>query len=205
MGFPGLVALCGAGAARFAAVLSLATIMAGCGTRQAVNDTFSLASVPVVSRPAGTNRQILVPEPTALKTLGSDQIVVRLSRSELQYLAGAQWGDSLPRLVQDRLVQTFDDTGRVRGVGKPGQGLAIDYQLVTELRAFEISTDGPDTAVVEIFAKILDDRTGTVRRQQEFRAVAPVQGAGNPAFVAALDAAFAKVAADIVGWTLRSI
>jgi cholesterol transport system auxiliary component len=32
-----------------------------------------------------------------------------------------------------------------------------------------------------------------------------VRGAGNPAFVAALDAAFARVAADIVGWTLSSI
>ncbi len=67
--------------------------------------------------------------------------------------------------------------------------------MITELRAFEISTDGAATAVVEIFAKILDDRNGTVRKQQAFRAVVPVRGAGNPAFVAALDAAFARVAA----------
>ena len=204
MGFPGLVRFRSAGAARSAVVLTLAIMTAGCGTRQAANDTFSLATVPVVERPAATSRQLLVPEPTALKTLGSDQIVVRLSRSELQYLARAQWGDSLPRMVQDRLVQTFDNTGKVR-VGKPGQGLAIDYQLITELRAFEVSTDGPATAVVEIFAKILDDRNGTVRKQQAFRAVAPVRGTGNPAFVAALDAAFAEVAADIVAWTLKSI
>jgi cholesterol transport system auxiliary component len=183
----------------------MAMILAGCGTRAAVNDTFSLAATPVVERPAATKRQILVPEPTALKTLDGDQIVVRLSKSELQFLARAQWGDRLPRIVQDRLVQTFENTGKVGGVGKPGQGLAIDYQLITEIRAFEISTDGPDTAIVEIFAKILDDRNGTVRRQQAFRAVAPVRGAGNPAFISALDAAFAQVAGDIVGWTLAAI
>ncbi|WP_046120887.1 ABC-type transport auxiliary lipoprotein family protein [Ensifer aridi] len=205
MGFPGLVAFRGAGAARSAVILTLAMMLAGCGTRQAVNDTFSLATVPVVERPAATKRQILVPEPTALKTLASDQIVVRLSKSELQYLARAQWGDSLPRMVQDRLVQTFDNTGRVAGVGRPGQGLAIDYQLITEIRAFEISTDGAPTAIVEIFAKILNDRNGTVLTQKAFRAVAPVREAGNPAFVTALDAAFAQVAADIVGWTLASI
>ncbi|ASY63178.1 Membrane lipoprotein lipid attachment site containing protein USSDB6D [Sinorhizobium sojae CCBAU 05684] len=186
-------------------VFSMAMILAGCGTRPAVNDTFSLAATPVVERPAATSRQILVPEPTALRTLDSDQIVVRLSESELRFLARAQWGDRLPRIVQDRLVQTFEDTGRVGGVGKPGQGLAIDYQIITEIRAFEISTDGADTAVVEIFAKILDDRNGTVRRQRAFRAVAPVHGTSNPAFVSALDAAFAKVAADIVGWTLAAI
>ncbi|MDX0763926.1 ABC transporter [Sinorhizobium medicae] len=204
MGFPDLVVFRRAGAVRSAVVLTLGMVLAGCGSGKAVNDTFSLASVPTVDRAPATNRQLLVPEPTALKTLGSDQILVRLSSSELQYLAKAQWGDSLPRMVQDRLVQTFDNTGRIR-VGKPGQGLAIDYQLITELRAFEISTDGPARAVVEIFAKILDDRNGTVRKQQAFRAVVPVRGAGNPAFVAALDAAFAQVAADIVGWTLRSI
>jgi cholesterol transport system auxiliary component len=205
MRFPGLVAVRKAGAARSAVVCSMAMILAGCGTRAAVNDTFSLAATPVVERPAATKRQILVPEPTALKTLDGDQIVVRLSKSELQFLARAQWGDRLPRIVQDRLVQTFENTGKVGGVGKPGQGLAIDYQLITEIRAFEISTDGPDTAIVEIFAKILDDRNGTVRRQQAFRAVAPVRGAGNPAFISALDAAFAQVAGDIVGWTLAAI
>lgn len=205
MRFRGLVAVRKAGMARSAVVCSLAMVLAGCGTRPAVNDTFSLAATPVVERPAATTRQILVPEPTALKTLDSDQIVVRLSKSELRFLAKAQWGDRLPRIVQDRLVQTFENTGKIGGVGKPGQGLAIDYQLITEIRAFEISTDGPDTAVVEIFAKILDDRNGTVRRQQAFRALTPVRGAGNPAFVSALDAAFAKVAADVVGWTLSSI
>lgn len=204
MKFSGLVAVRKTGATRTAVIFSLALTVAGCGTRAAVNDTFSLSSTPIVERPAPTNRQILVPEPTALQTLASDQIVVRLSRSELQYLAKAQWGDRLPRMVQDRLVQIFENTGRV-GVGKPGQGLAIDYQLITEIRSFEIVTDGGQTAVVEIFAKILNDRNGTVWTQKGFRAVAPVKGTGNPAFVAALDAAFAKAAADIVSWTLASI
>ncbi|MBP1882135.1 ABC-type transport auxiliary lipoprotein family protein [Sinorhizobium mexicanum] len=205
MDFRGLVVVRRGRATRSAVIFSLAMALAGCGTRAAVNDTFSLASVPIVQGQASTKRQILVPEPAALQTLNSDQIVIRLSRSELQYLAKAQWGDRLPKMVQDKLVQTFDNSGKVGGVGRPGQGLAIDYQLITEIRSFEISTEGADTAVVEIFAKLLNDRDGTVRTQKAFRAVAPVQGAGSPAFVAALDAAFAQVAGEIVGWTLSSI
>ncbi|MDK1373102.1 MULTISPECIES: ABC-type transport auxiliary lipoprotein family protein [unclassified Sinorhizobium] len=204
MDFRGLVVRRGR-ATRSAVIFSLAIALAGCGTRAAVNDTFSLASVPIVQGQASTKRQILVPEPAALQTLNNDQIVIRLSRSELQYLAKAQWGDRLPKMVQDKLVQTFDNSGKVGGVGRPGQGLAIDYQLITEIRSFEISTEGADAAVVEIFAKLLNDRDGTVRTQKAFRAVAPVQGAGSPAFVAALDAAFARVAGEIVGWTLSSI
>ncbi|WP_331374468.1 ABC-type transport auxiliary lipoprotein family protein [Sinorhizobium chiapasense] len=205
MDFRGLVVVRRGRATRSAAIFSLALALAGCGTRAAVNDTFSLATAPLVIGQASTNRQILVPEPTALQTINNDRIVIRLSRSELQFLARAQWGDRLPRMVQDKLVQTFDNTGKVGGVGKPGQGLAIDYQLITEIRSFEISTEGADTAVVEIYAKLLNDRDGTVRTQRAFRAAAPARSANSSAFVAALDAAFAQVAAEIVGWTLGSI
>ncbi len=187
-----------------AVALLSASVVSACGTK-AVNDTFSLTTVPVVEGPSARNRQILVPEPTALKALGSDQVVVRPTTSEIQYLGKAQWGDTLPKIVQAKLVQAFEATGKLGGVGKPGEGLAIDYQVVTTLRTFEVRTDGPATAVVEIFAKIVNDRNGTVRTQQVFRATAPVSGAGNPAFVAGLDAAFARVTADIVAWTLKSI
>lgn len=196
----------GHGWATKVAVLAVsAAVLASCGGAKAVNDTFNLTSVPTVEGPSARSRQILVPEPSALKALGSDQVVVRPTSSEVQYLAKAQWSDSLPKLVQAKLIQAFETTGRVGGVGKPGEGLAIDYQVVTTLRAFEVRTNGPATAVVEIFAKIVNDRNGTVRAQQVFRATAPVSGAGGPAFVAGLDAAFARVTADIVAWTLKSI
>lgn len=205
MNFPGLVRVRKTGAKRSAMIFTLAVLLAGCGAGAAVNDTFSLSSSPVVEGRGATSKQILVPEPTALKALDSDQIVIRLSGSELQYLSKAQWSDRLPRMVQAKLVQAFENTGKIGGVGKPGEGLAIDYQVISEIRSFEISTEGADTAVVEIFAKLVNDRNGTVRAQKAFRATASVKGTGNPAFVKALDQAFATVASEIVGWTLGSI
>ncbi|WP_411035873.1 ABC-type transport auxiliary lipoprotein family protein [Shinella sp. BYT-45] len=192
-------------AARAALIAVLAATLAACGGGQAKNDTFSLSAEPSVEGPSAKNRQILVPQPSALKALDSGQIVVRPSPSEIQYLAEAQWSDSLTKMVQARLVQAFENTGRLGGVGMPGQGLAIDYQIVTDIRSFEVQTSGADTAVVEISAKLLNDRNGTVRAQKVFRAASPVRGSGNTAFVKALDAAFATVTADIVGWTLASI
>lgn len=191
-------------AVRTALIAVLAATLAACGT-QAKNDTFALSAVPAVEGPSAKNRQILVPQPSALKALDSEQIVVRPSPSEIQYLAQAQWSDSLSKMVQAKLVQAFENTGRVGGVGKPGEGLAIDYQVATDIRAFEVQTSGANTAVVEISAKLLNDRNGTVRAQKVFRAAVPVGGSGNTAFVKALDAAFAAVTADIVGWTLTSI
>ena len=192
-------------AARAALVAVLAATLVACGSKAAKNDTFSLTAISTVEAPSAKSRQILVPQPSALKALDGDQIVIRPSPSEIQYLAQAQWSDSLSKMVQAKLVQAFENTGRLGGVGKPGEGLAIDYQVATDIRSFEVQTSGADTAVVEISAKLLNDRNGTVRAQKVFRAAVPVGGSGNTAFVKALDAAFAAETADIVGWTLTSI
>lgn len=192
-------------AARAALIAVLGATLAACGSAPASNDTFSLSAAASLEGPSAKGRQILVPQPSALKALDSAQIVIRPSPSEIQYLAKAQWSDSLTKMVQARLVQAFENTGRLGGVGTPGQGLAIDYQIVTDIRSFEVRTSGADTAVVEISAKLLNDRNGTVRAQKVFRAAVPVGGSGSVAFVKGLDAAFAAVTADIVGWTLKSI
>ncbi|MEK1932720.1 MAG: ABC-type transport auxiliary lipoprotein family protein [Pararhizobium sp.] len=204
MNFPGVSCGRKAGLIRACILLSLLAAVSACASK-ASNNTYSLSTAPVIEGPPSTAKQILVPDPTALKALDSDQVVIRLSGSEIQYLAKSQWSDRLPKMVQAKLVQTFENTGKVAGVGKPGEGLAIDYQVITSIRAFEITTEGADTAVVEIFAKILNDRNGTVIAQKAFKATLPVSGSGNHAFIAALDGAFAKVAADIVAWTLTTI
>ena len=182
----------------------MAALLSGCGSK-ANNDTFDLSLTPSGAGPTARNRQILVPEPTAVKMLDSDQVVVRVSSSEVQYLANSRWSDRLPRLVQSKLVEGFENSRRLGGVGKPGQGLAIDYQIVTDIRNFEVTTDGTRFANVEISAKLLNDRNGTVKAQSVFKATVPVAGTENRRFIEALDKAFAKVGADIVDWALKSM
>lgn len=180
--------------------------LAACGSK-AVNDTFDLtASVSDVATTASArSRQLLVADPSALKALDSEQILVRVSGAEIRYLSQSQWSDRLTRVVQSKLVEAFENTGRLGGVGRPGQGLAIDFQLITDVRAFEIAAEGGDRGVVEISAKLLNDRNGTVKAQRVFRAEVPSTGSDNASYVAALDRAFARVTGDIVAWTLQSI
>ena len=179
--------------------------LAGCLGGSADKDTFSLSAVPEVTGPSAKNRQILIPEPTALKALDSEQVVIRLSGVEIQYLSKARWSDRLPKMVQAKLVEAFENTGRLGGVGKPGEGLAIDFQVVTDIRAFQVETNGATHASIEISAKLLNDRNGTVRSQKVFAASVPVSGSDNRSYVAALDTAFAQVTSEIVAWTLKQI
>ncbi|OLP43787.1 ABC-type transport auxiliary lipoprotein family protein [Rhizobium oryziradicis] len=193
-------------ALRTVCALSLIGVMlAGCGAGTN-NDTYDLASVRITPPKAGvTKRQLLVANPTALKMLDSDMVVVRVSGTEVQYLAKSQWGDKLPLMVQSKLVEAFDSTHKLAGVGKPGQGLAIDYQLISDIRTFEIDTNGGRRANVVISVKLLNDRNGTVVSQQVFSATVPARGETNQALINALSQAFGKVTSDIVTWTLSTI
>jgi len=185
-----------------AALLALA--IAGCaalpGGGPAPLDTFELSAATVPAH-RQSRRQILIAEPSALKALDSQNIVIKPGTRSIQYLKGAQWADRLPLIVQARLAETFQRSGSFAGVGKPGEGLAIDYQVITEIRAFDVRVGQGDRAVVELFVRLLNDRNGEVRAQRSFTASAPVSGAGNPAYVAALDAAFGQAAQEIVRWT----
>ena len=181
----------------------VAGLMAGCTA--VPPDTFELSSPANVSIRGATRAQILIPEPTAIKTLDNDKIVVKTTPYSVEYLAQSQWSDRLPRMVQLRLLQAFENTGSIGAVGVPGQGLAIDYQLVMEIRRFEIDTAGSTTARIDISVKALNDRNGSVKRTRIFSASAPVGGSGNGAYVAALNKAFDQITNEIVTWTLGLI
>ncbi|MHA6684577.1 ABC-type transport auxiliary lipoprotein family protein [Mesorhizobium sp. A556] len=188
----------------YSSVALLVFSLAGCaalpGGGPAPLDTFEL-SAPSVSTKAHSRRQILIAEPSALKALDSQNIVIKSSARSIQYLKGAQWADRLPLIVQARLAETFQRSGSFAGVGKPGEGLAIDYQIIVEVRSFEVQVDGAQNASVDLFVRVLNDRNGEVRASKDFTASAPVSGSGNQAYVAALDKAFGTAAQEIVRWT----
>jgi cholesterol transport system auxiliary component len=176
-------------------------LLTGCGTALTGSEPAPLDTVTLSAgeRSAGTRKsqvQILIAEPKALKIYDSQSIVVATSATGLEYLGGAQWADRLPSLVQVKLAEALQNAGYA-AVGLPGQGLAIDYQLITEIRNFSVRTDGGDRAEVEVFIKLLNDRNGDVVASRAFKADAP---AATAKFPAALDAAFAAVTSDIVAW-----
>ena len=181
--------------------------MSGCSALNVTpeKDTYELSGIGAVPGPYSRGRQVVVTVPGALQSLNGANIVVRTSPSTIQFLARSQWNDNLPAIVQEKLVEALESTERLGGVGKPGDGLAVDFLVSPTIRAFEVSAGAADTAVVEISVRIIDDRTGVVRAQRVFRASAPVIGDGNESIVTGLDRAFGEVLQEIVAWTLRIV
>ena len=185
-----------------------ASLLAGCALiqpQEAPRETYDLTAPADVRGDGSTSAQILVKLPTALKAIDSDRIVVKPSPTVITYLEGAQWQDSVPRMVQAKLVEAFENTSATGATAKPGDGLVIDYQLVIDIRRFEIAADGAAQAVIEISIKLLTDRTGQVRETRIFTATAPATGGPGAGYVAALDAAFDQLARDVVRWVTRAV
>jgi cholesterol transport system auxiliary component len=189
------------GRKRLALVALVSLALAGCTTLISgpPNAIFDL-SAPRGAATARGSLQILVPQPTAVAALDTDRIAARPSPSEYAYIGGSVWSDSLPKLVQARLVQYLQNSGRVKAAAIPGQGLLIDYQLVVDIRAFELTPAG---AVADFAVRLMDDRNGRVIRSRVFRAEVPVASADARAVVPALDQAMNLIFAQIGPWAFN--
>ncbi len=178
-------------------------LVAGCNTA-AVVDIYDLgAPARIEGIKSRSSSQILVLEPSALKSLDAQEIVIKTSPVQIEYLARSQWPDRLPKVVQARLIEAFENTGRVKAVAKPGEGLVIDYQIVTDIRAFQANIGaGEQAAVVSLSVKLVSDRSGKVVRSRVFDAQTPLSGTDATAVVNGINAAFESIAADLVKWVL---
>lgn len=148
----------------------------------------------------GSRAAVVVNEPTAVQALDSDRVIVKDSTGALTFLGGAQWADRVPKLVQTRLIQTIENGSRIASVSRPGERIVPDYQLNTDIRAFNIEA-ASGSAIVEITAKIVADKTGHIQRAKLFQARVPAGAADGPGAAQALDRALSLVLIQIARWT----
>jgi cholesterol transport system auxiliary component len=178
-------------------LLAAAVLIGGCGS-SAQSLTVVDLTAPTSVRAASGGGQIIVTEPLALAVYETDRIVVR-SGGTLTVLPGAQWSDRLPRLLQARLIQTFENGRRAASVGRPADRLTAERQLVAEVRAFEIDADSRE-AVVAMSVKVVGERRGRILAARLFTAREPVSAVDAGNAPQALDRALGRVLAEIVGW-----
>lgn len=190
-----------------AAALFLAFALASCSTlglgSTAKPDAIYDLAVPTAFDGAvkRASAQILVPQPSASDALSTARIVVRAGGGSISYLPGVSWSDQLPPLTQTIMVRAFENSGRVKAVGKPGESLAIDDQVIVDIRAFELDVTGAPVARVAFGVKLLDERTGKVRATHVFEVTRPSASDRPKDAIAAIDQAASAAVAEVVGWT----
>jgi len=179
-------------------LLAAVLMLAGCGGGS-VPTTYDLSAPRDFGRIGGSGVSLVVAQPTTVQALDSDRLIVKDSSGALSFLGGAQWADSVPKLVQTRLIQTFENGNRLGSVARPGERIVPDAQLNTDIRSFNIDT-ASGAAVVEITAKLVGDRSGKVQRARLFSARVPAAAGDGGAAAQALDRALSQVLIEIVRW-----
>jgi cholesterol transport system auxiliary component len=196
---------------RFVLAGGSALVLTGCGDLLGPPPALQLY---MLKPPAGPTTagptvswQLAIGLPLASEHLDSARIAISRNDTMADFYAESAWTDHLPILVQNAMLEAFENSGRIPAVSADGEGFHADYILQTELREFQArydAPDGPPTAVVRIEAKLAP----SLGRQivQSLPATHEVKAAENSvgAAVRALDEAFANVLSQIVNWTLAA-
>jgi cholesterol transport system auxiliary component len=154
--------------------------------------------------------QIVIEEPTANASFNTDRIAVQPHPLQVQYFGGVRWVERAPLLVQRMLMESFENTDRLRSVGRSAVGLRSDYTLVGDLREFqaEVEPGDPQAPVqvrVRLNLKIIRQPEGLIVASRSFgeRLETPSDDMRDVALT--FDEALGDVMRDAVEWTLREV
>ncbi len=185
-----------AGAFARALGLTAALTLTGCGSAPLA--TFDLSAPRIDLKARALKGVLVIQEPAAPAPADSDRIAVRTGPSAVAVVKGAQWAERLPRLLQSRLIQTFENAKLMKSVSRPGDGATPDHALAWDVRRFEV--DALDNvARVEVSVRLLDT-AGKIVAAQIFTAEAPGEAGEGSLAAQALDAASHNLLRQIVTW-----
>jgi phospholipid/cholesterol/gamma-HCH transport system substrate-binding protein len=147
--------------------------------------------------------QLAIPEPTAVAMLETQRMLFSPAKDYPDF-ADFLWADSIPKLLQARLIESFENYDiahaplRVTDLGQ------TDFQLLIDVRRFRIATESEPAAEVGLSARIVD-KNGKVIASRLFEGSQKFDKVEPPAAVAAFNDAFARIAKDMIAWTVRAL
>ncbi len=175
--------------------------MTGGGGEQAPPDSYDLLAPQGEAKPGKTQRsQFFVAEPTVLIAMDTQKILVRVDDHTSPGFGKAQWRDNIPKLVQEKIIQSFENAGYIGLASKPVEGGPAGRQLAIDLRSFEVVSSDPAMADVVFSARVLSSH-GRLVEARLFHATAPASASDVKLAISGINAAFGKAAGELVSWS----
>jgi phospholipid/cholesterol/gamma-HCH transport system substrate-binding protein len=149
------------------------------------------------------SEQLVMPTPTAILLLTTQRFLLEPNK-ELPGFADAQWADSIPALLQAKLIQSFENYdiahAPLRSTDTPG----TNPQLLIDVRSFQINTGTEPTAEIGFSARILN-KDGQVVASRLFQQRKKLDKPDPASAVVAFDDAFGSIATDLITWTANTL
>jgi phospholipid/cholesterol/gamma-HCH transport system substrate-binding protein len=156
-------------------------------------DTFDAPRLPL-------EPGLVIAEPTATTRLQTQRFLFASDEEPHDDFVNAQWSDSLPALVQAKLLQSFENYDIAHA---PLRGDALTeggVRLLIDLRRFDVAV-APNLRVnITLSAKLVDG-AGHLKAARIFEQSAPMASLTVPQAAMTFSRAFDMLARDVVTWT----
>ena len=148
------------------------------------------------------NVQWAIPEPTAVAMLETQRFLFSPAQ-EYPGFAEAMWADALPKLIQARLIESFENYDIAHAPLRAPDIGQTEFQLLIDVRQFRIAIESGPAAEIGLSARIVDKNGKVIasrlfEEREKFANVAPAEA------VAAFSEAFGRIAKNVIAWTVQA-
>ena len=182
----------------------MVVLLISCVSKSGPREIYNLTAPSDFAVAGSIASHLLIVQPKAVLALNTRSIAVVSRDNQISYFPAAAWSDDLSNLIQSRIVEAFQSTERIKGIGTPGQGMTVDFRLVTEINDFQLDQVN-NTATVTIFVKIINERDGMVLASRKFSASEATSSNTLTRAVRGMNSALDQVLIEIVQWSFEQL
>jgi phospholipid/cholesterol/gamma-HCH transport system substrate-binding protein len=147
--------------------------------------------------------QLAIPEPSAVAMLQTQRFLFDRVRDVPEF-AEVMWADSIPKLLQARLIESFENYDVGNAPLRNSELGQADYQLLIDIRRFRIALNDQPMAEIALSARIVD-KSGKAVASRVIEQSERLEKLEPAAAAAAFNAAFGRIEKDLVGWVARAL
>ena len=124
----------------------------------------------------------------------------------LSVYKGAAWSDPAPVLVRERIIDAFRADGRIAALSSDEVRLQADYEIASDLLAFQTEyRDGAPEVVVRLDVRLVQRDGRRILASRQFEARHRPADTEVPQVVGSFGQASATVAGELVEWAIGAI
>jgi phospholipid/cholesterol/gamma-HCH transport system substrate-binding protein len=157
--------------------------------------------VPSISPGKTLSQSLALPEPTAVAMLQTQRMLFSPAK-EYPGFGEFLWADTIPKLVQARLIDGFENYDIAHAPLRAADAVQADRQLLLDIRRFRIKADGDPMVEISLSARLVD-KSGSVVASRIFEANAKLERIEPGAAIEAFNDAFGKIASELIEWTVQ--
>jgi cholesterol transport system auxiliary component len=122
----------------------------------------------------------------------------------VDYFAGIKWAEPLPKVVQAAIVESLENTGKIKAAGTESSGIMPSHVIRLEIRDFQAdygSGEAP-TINIKIIGRLLQPGNHSLLKQFTITAEAEAKSNSRTHIMEAFEQAFIAAQDDLLTKTL---